>query len=242
MSIGVIRLQASIAGIKARLGGSGAGLPLGALGSVVLGGAEQVRQGDAARTGAVASAALYAVAKSGRCGGIQLICPDQPQQVLGRKGFGAHGFAAVAADARCIEGTVPIQFEGGTPSLREIPGARASRPRIPVPGARAPRPRIPVPAARASRPRIPVPAARASRPRIPVPAARASRPRIPIPGARASRPRILGYRRHFRECELDAIHRAGGQAEFAAGAMVLDDRVHEAGCADDGVHRAGGQA
>ncbi len=230
MGIGVIRLQAGVAGIKARLGGGSAGLPLGALGSVVLGGAEQVRQGDAAWTGAVAPAAFNAVAEPGRCGGIRLIRPDQPQQVLRRQGFGAYRFAAVAADARCMHGTLPIQFEGGTPSLRKIPGARASRPRIPIPGARA------------SRPRISIPGARASRPRIPIPGARASRPRVPVPGARASRPRTFTDGGRWHGDQLDAIHGAGGQAEFTAGALVLDDRMHETRRADDGIHRAGGQA
>ncbi len=39
--------------------------------------------------------------------------------------------------------------------------------------------------------------------------------------------------------QVDAVHRAGGDAQLAARAFIGDHRVHQLGGADDGVHRAG---
>ncbi len=51
----------------------------------------------------------------------------------------------------------------------------------------------------------------------------------PLPGLP-----VLRDRRH-----PDAVHRTGGNAQLAAGALVRDDRVHLLGGAEDGVHGAG---
>lgn len=49
-----------------------------------------------------------------------------------------------------------------------------------------------------------------------------------------ARRRLLRQRQH-----ADAIHRAGRDAQFAAGAQRCDDGVHQLGCAGNRIHRAG---